>query len=49
MSIDPLNLRRVSVFQHATDEDLRLFVQHGIERSLEEGEFFFFQGDPAVY
>jgi len=49
MSIDPMNLRRVSVFQNATDEDLRLFVQHGIERSIEEGEFFFFQGDPAIY
>lgn len=49
MSIDPMNLRRVSVFQNATDEDLRLFVQHGIERSIEEGEFFFFQGDPANY
>jgi CRP-like cAMP-binding protein len=24
-------------------------VQEGIERSIEEGEFFFFQGDPALY
>lgn len=49
MPIDPLNLRQVSVFQHATDDDLKLIAQHAIERSIEEGEFFFFQGDPAEY
>lgn len=49
MSIDPLQLRQVSVFQNATDDDLKLISQHSIERSIEEGEFFFFQGDPAVY
>src|SRR5215212_3725251 len=49
MNIDPLKLRQVSVFQHATDEDLKLIAQHSVERSIEEGEFFFFQGDPAVY
>jgi CRP-like cAMP-binding protein len=49
MKIDPLKLRKVSVFQNATDEDLKLIAGHGIERSIEEGEFFFFQGDPAEY
>ncbi len=49
MSIDPLNLRQVSVFQHATEDDLKLIAEHSIQRSMEEGEFFFFQGDPAVY
>lgn len=49
MTIDPKQLHRVSVFQNATDEDLKLFVQNSIERSIEEGEFFFFQGDPAIY
>src|SRR5574338_294887 len=49
MKIDPLQLRQVSVFQNATDNDLTLIVQHSIERSIEEGEFFFFQGDPATY
>jgi CRP/FNR family transcriptional regulator, nitrogen oxide reductase regulator len=49
MSIDPKDLRQVSVFEHATDDDLKLIVQHAIERSIEEGEFFFFQGDPAEY
>jgi CRP-like cAMP-binding protein len=44
-----MDLRQVSVLQNATDEDLRLFVRNGVERSLEEGEFFFFQGDPATY
>jgi len=49
MKIDPLKLRQVNVFQNATDEDLKLIAGHGIERSIEEGEFFFFQGDPADY
>ena len=49
MKIDPLKLRKVSVFQNATDEDLKFIAGHGIERSIEEGEFFFFQGDPADY
>ena len=49
MKINPLDLRQVSVFQNATDEDLQLIAQHAIERSIEEGEFFFFQGDPADY
>jgi CRP/FNR family transcriptional regulator, nitrogen oxide reductase regulator len=49
MKIDPIELRQVSVFQNATDEDLKLIAQHAVERSIEEGEFFFFQGDPAAY
>ena len=49
MKIDPLKLRQVSVFQNATDEDLNMIARQGIERSIEEGEFFFFQGDPAAY
>src|SRR5215211_876466 len=49
MTIDPKKLRQVSVFQNATDDDLKLISQHSIERSIEEGEFFFFQGDPAIY
>jgi CRP/FNR family transcriptional regulator, nitrogen oxide reductase regulator len=49
MPINPTNLRQVSVFQNATDDDLKLITQHSIERSIEEGEFFFFQGDPAEY
>lgn len=37
------------VFQNATDDDLRLIAENSITRSIEEGEFFFFQGDPAEY
>ena len=49
MKVNPADLRRVNVFRDATDEDLRLFAAKGILRSIEEGEFFFFQGDPARY
>jgi len=49
MKINPTDLRRVSVFRDATDEDLKLFAQKAIFRSIEEGEFFFFQDDPANY
>lgn len=49
MKIHPPDLRRVNVFQDCTDEDLNLLAERGILRSIEEGEFFFFQGDPATY
>lgn len=49
MKVNPADLRRVNVFRDATDEDLRLFAERGILRSIEEGEFFFFQGDQARY
>ena len=49
MDLHPTDLRRVSVFQNATDDDLSLLLKRGILRSIEEGEFFFFQGDPARY
>ena len=49
MKINPADLRHVNVFKDATDEDLKLFIQKSILRSIEEGEFFFFQGDPATY
>lgn len=49
MQINAADLRRVNVLKDATDEDLRLFLENGILRSIEEGEFFFFQGDPARY
>ncbi|MGZ9220937.1 MAG: Crp/Fnr family transcriptional regulator [Anaerolineales bacterium] len=49
MELDSANLRRVNVFKDATDEDLELLAGRGILRSIEEGEFFFFQGDPATY
>ena len=49
MKINPADLRRVSVFKDVTDEDLKLFAARGVLRSIEEGEFFFFQGDLATY
>ena len=49
MKVNPVDLRRVNVFRDASDEDLKLFVENSVLRSMEEGEFFFFQGDPATY
>src|ERR1044071_7237228 len=49
MKVNPTDLRQVNVFQDASDEDLKLLVENGALRSVEEGEFFFFQGDPATY
>ena len=48
MEINPLDLRHVSVFKDATDDDLKLFAGNSITRTLEDGEFFFLQGDPPL-
>ena len=49
MEISIKDLKQVVVFQNATDDDLRLILQSSITRSVEEGGFFFFQGDSAEY
>jgi CRP-like cAMP-binding protein len=49
MDISPSDLKQVVVFQNATNADLQLILQNSITRSIEEGGFFFFQGDPAHY
>ena len=49
MEISLNDLRQVVVFQHATDEDLELILKNSITRSIEEGSFFFMQGDEADY
>ena len=49
MKLNPADLRHVNVFRDAADDDLKLFAEKGVLRSIEEGEFFFFQGDPATY
>jgi len=49
MKISPQDLKQVVVFQHATDEDLELILKNSITRSIEEGSFFFMQGDEADY
>jgi CRP-like cAMP-binding protein len=49
MDFSPKDLRQVIVFQNATDDDLEQIMQNSLTRSVEEGEFFFFQGDVARY
>lgn len=49
MDLSPKDLKRVVVFQNATDDDLQLILQNSLIRSIEEGSFFFFQGDQAHY
>lgn len=49
MNIPPKDLKQVVVFQHATDDDLNLILKNSITRSIEEGSFFFLQGDEATH
>jgi CRP-like cAMP-binding protein len=49
MDFSPQDLRQVPVFQNVTDDDLDQIVRNSITRSIEEGGFFFFQGDTAGY
>lgn len=49
MQHSPSDLKQVIVFQNATDHDLEIILQNSISRSIEEGSFFFLQGDEAVY
>ncbi|MCI0555089.1 MAG: Crp/Fnr family transcriptional regulator [Anaerolineae bacterium] len=49
MTLSHHDLRQVNVFAEATDDDLQLVTRNGFMRSIEEGEYFFFQGDPAEY
>ncbi len=42
-------IRHVAVFKSASDEDVCLIASIGIQRAVEEGSFFFFQGNPAEY
>src|SRR5512135_3161562 len=49
MAVSITDLRQVVVFKDATDDDLSYFLQSSITRSIEEGGYFFFQGDPATY
>ena len=49
MKVSPQDIKQVVVFQHATDEDLELILKNSITRSIEEGSFFFMQGDDADY
>jgi CRP/FNR family transcriptional regulator, nitrogen oxide reductase regulator len=49
MQISPEDLKQVNVFAEATDDDLKTIAQNSSMRAIEDGEFFFFQGDPAEY
>src|SRR5262245_53824228 len=49
MKISPYDLRQVNVFAESTEDDLNKIIQNSFLRSIEEGEFFFFQGDSAEY
>ena len=49
MSVSTKELKQVVVFQNATDDELQLILKNSIIRTVEENEFFFFQGDAAQY
>jgi CRP-like cAMP-binding protein len=43
------SLKQVGVFSNASEQDIFAIARLGIPRSIEEGSYFFFQGDPATY
>src|SRR5512146_1145281 len=49
MPVTAADLRRVVVFKDAPDEDLSYLLANGLSRSIEEGGYYFFQGDTAEY
>ena len=49
MNLSPKDLKQVVVFQNATEDELQLILKNSINRTVEENEFFFFQGDTAQY
>lgn len=49
MNIKPSDLRRVNVLERSSDEDLAHLLNNAVIRPIEEGEFFFLQGDPATH
>jgi CRP-like cAMP-binding protein len=49
MPVTPADLRRVLLFKDGSDEDLSYLLANSVSRSIEEGGYFFFQGDPAEH
>ena len=49
MNLSPKDLKQVIVFQNATDDELQFILKHSMIRTIEENEFFFFQGDAAQF
>ncbi len=47
MATTPADLRKVIAFKDATDADLTYLLANSVTRSIEEGGYFFFQGDAA--
>ncbi len=44
-----LDLRRVEALANATDADLKALAENALLRNVEEGGYFFMQGDPATH
>jgi CRP-like cAMP-binding protein len=49
MNLVPRDLKQVIVFQNATEDELQNILKNSIIRTVEENEYFFFQGDTAEY
>jgi CRP-like cAMP-binding protein len=49
MSITTKEIKQVVVFQNASEDELQLILKNSMIRTIEENEFFFFQGDTAQY
>jgi len=49
VEISPTQLRQVVAFRTATDDELRLILDAGAIRPVEEGEYFFLQGESAEH
>lgn len=49
MTVSPQDMRRVIAFRNATDADLHEILEHATLRAIEEGGYFFLQGDAADY
>lgn len=49
MHITTKQIKKVVVFQDATEDELLLILKNSIPRTVEENGFFFFQGDDAHY
>lgn len=43
------DLKRVAVFERASEEDLQALLEGGHLQNVEEGGYFFLQGDPAEH
>jgi len=47
MDVSIHDLKRVVVFQNAAEDELQFILKNSVARSVEEGSFFFLQGDKA--